>query len=69
MSIDKIALIPVVLLGSLWSLLILTSAISFWPFGLLVLLVFSLFGYVLFRVLLDRLRNEEDDHYENNVKQ
>lgn len=39
------------------------------PWGLPGLIAFGAIGFLLWRVVSDRLSSREDDYYENNVQQ
>lgn len=67
MKLDTIVLILVCVLAALWLLVLLAGLIAAWPVGLIGLAVIAIPGYVLHRVIADRLRNREDDHYEKTV--
>jgi hypothetical protein len=41
--------------------------ISLWPVGLIGLALISVPGYIIYRVIADRMRNREDDYYEKNI--
>ena len=71
MSLDKIALIGIILVGGSaaigYAVLLVIGVVATFPFGLPALLVAGLFVFVCWRVLQDRLNNKEDDYYEKNV--
>lgn len=59
-----------VLLGiaaATWLILIIAGMIAAFPFGLIGLVVIIGVGFLLARVILDRLSNKEDDYYSKNV--
>lgn len=67
MSLSKIALILVCCLAGAWALGVLVGMVAAFPFGLPVLAVFGVVGYLLYRVVRERLDNAEDDYYEKTV--
>ena len=69
MSLDKIALGLVILGFAVWSSVLLLGMIAAWPFGIPLLAVGAVAGYLLYSVIRDRMNNEEDDYYEKNVDQ
>ncbi len=69
MSIDRIALILVVVLASIYVAVLLLGLIGLLPYGLPLLVVFLVVGYLFWRVVKDRLTNSEDDYYDKNIDQ
>ena len=69
MALDKLALIVVIAFAAVWCGIVLVGALTVWPLGLLVLIVFAIVGYFIYRVVRDRLSNAEDDYYEKNIDQ
>ena len=67
MALDKFVLILVVIIGAIWCVIMLLSAVAIYPFGLLILVVYLIVGYIVYRVVRDRMTNKEDDYYEKNV--
>lgn len=67
MKPDRIALILVCCGVALWALAMLGGLIATLPWGLPALLVFGVIGYLVVRVVRDRLGNAEDDYYERHV--
>jgi membrane protein implicated in regulation of membrane protease activity len=71
MPLDKIVLIVlVVLVGigmTVWVSALALSALAV-PFAWLALLPAALVGYILWRVISERLTNSEDDHYDRIEK-
>ena len=67
MKLDTLVLIVVcVLAGSavtLWLSMLLLAALSV-PFAGLALLPAALVGYILYRVIAERVGNAEEDHYD-----
>lgn len=69
MRLDQIALIFTIIISLSWFGIIITGAIAALPFGLPILFIFAIFGYLLICVIKQRLDNKEDDHYERNIKE
>ena len=71
MKIDGLAVVLVVVVACGWLLILIGGLVSAAPFGLIgvmvVLAVLAVLGWILFRVIVERLRNAEDDHYERTV--
>lgn len=71
MPLDKLVLILVVVTVAagltIWLGVFLMAALQI-PGGSLVLIPAALVGYVVWRVIADRLGNAEDDHYDNIKK-
>lgn len=68
MPIDKFVLIIVVIFAAagatLWLAGVIAAAISI-PFGWLGIIPSVLVGYVAFRVIAERVGNDQEDHYDN----
>lgn len=54
-------------LAILWVSAMVVGMVTAFPFGLLGLAALLAFGILFFKVLGDRLDNEEDDYYSKNV--
>lgn len=71
MSLDKIALIGIIIVGCFAALgygtMLVVGMVATFPYGLPVLLIVGWFVFVCWRVLQQRLNNKEDDYYEKNV--
>lgn len=67
MKLDTLILAFVCLAAVAWVLVIVAGMIAAWPFGIPGLLLVGIGGYIVYRVVSDRLRNAEDDYYEKNV--
>lgn len=67
MPLDRLVLIVVCVLAAagitVWLGVTLAAAFAL-PFGWLAILPGALVGYVVWRVVADRLTNPEDDHYD-----
>ena len=69
MPLDKLVLILVIAGAALWALVLLGGIITTLPWGLPALILFLIGGYIVYRVIRDRLSNAEDDYYDKNVEQ
>jgi len=69
MTLEKLALICVCVLAIIWCSVIAAGVVATLPYGLPALVVLLIIGYFLYRVVRDRLGNEEDDYYDKNVNQ
>lgn len=71
MKLDKLVLIIVVVLGamilSFWLASLVLAALAV-PMAWLAVLPAVLVGYIVWRVVEDRLTNAEDDHYDRIEK-
>jgi hypothetical protein len=67
--LERLALIFVAVVAGIWATVMLLGMVAALPWGLPGLIALGAFGYLLWRVLRDRLSNAEDDYYEKNVKQ
>lgn len=71
MKLDRFVLIVVVVLGAalatVWLVSLLLAAVAV-PFGWLAVIPAALVGYIVWRVLDERLHNAEDDHYDRIEK-
>ncbi|PTQ68592.1 hypothetical protein [Celeribacter persicus] len=71
MALDKFVLIVVAVLATVgitfWLLTLLAATLQL-AFGWLLLIPAGIAGYVVWRVIEDRLRNAEDDHYDKIEK-
>jgi len=69
MALDQIALILVIILAVAWLCVVVLGLIAAFPFGIPVLLIIAVAGYLLVGVVRDRLSSKEDDYYERNIKE
>ena len=67
MKLDTIMLVLVCAGAAIWALGMVAGMIAAFPFGIPALVIVAIVGYVLYRVIRDRLENAEDDYYEKNV--
>ncbi len=69
MPLDKLVLILVIAGAAIWAMVMLGGIIATLPWGLPALILFLIGGYIVYRVIRDRLSNAEDDYYDKNVEQ
>lgn len=69
MPLDRLALIFVAIVACLWAAVMVLGMVAALPWGLPGLIAFGAIGFLLWRVVSDRLSSREDDYYENNVQQ
>ena len=69
MPLDRLALIFVAVVACLWAVVMIMGMVAALPWGLPGLIAFGAIGFLLWRVISDRLSSREDDYYENNVQQ
>ena len=69
MPLDRLALIFVAIVACLWAAVMVLGMVAALPWGLPGLIAFGAIGFLLWRVVSDRLSSSEDDYYENNVQQ
>ncbi|MGC8202310.1 hypothetical protein ACP2AV_06360 [Aliiroseovarius sp. PTFE2010] len=71
MPLDKFVLMLIVVIAAagvtVWIGWLVLASIAV-PFGWVAVIPVSLIGFVLYRVLVDRLSNAEDDHYDKVEK-
>jgi hypothetical protein len=67
MKLDTLVLIILCAVGAVWLAILVVGMISLWPVGLIGLALISVPGYIIYRVIADRMRNREDDYYEKNI--
>ena len=53
----------------IWIIALFIGMIAAFPYGLIGLLAIIGIGFLLAKVIKDRLENKEDDHYSDNVEQ
>ena len=53
----------------IWIIALFIGLIAAFPYGLIGLLAIIGIGFLLAKVIKDRLENKEDDHYSDNVEQ
>jgi hypothetical protein len=50
-----------------WVVVVLAGMVMAWPYGVIGLVGITGVGLLLIKVISDRLKNKEDDHYSDNV--
>ena len=51
----------------IWIIAMIVGMIVAFPFGIIGLIAITGVGLLLIKVITDRLKNKEDDHYSENV--
>lgn len=69
MSLGNIALGIVIFATALYALALIMGFIAIFPVGLPGLVVLGVAGFLIGAVTMQRLRNKEDRHYVENVKE
>ncbi len=69
MALNRIALILVIILAIAWITVVIAGLIAAFPFGLPVLAIIAIAGYLLIGVIKDRVTSKEDDYYERNINE
>ena len=64
---EKIGYTLLAIVALAWITVILTGLVMAWPYGLIGLIGILGLGFLLIKVISDRLNNKEDDHYSENV--
>jgi pilus assembly protein TadC len=64
---EKTGYILLAIVAAVWITVVLAGLIMVWPYGLLGLIGISGIGFLLIKVISDRLHNKEDDYYADNV--
>jgi uncharacterized membrane protein (DUF485 family) len=67
MKLDQIVLIIVIVFVIAWVGTAVAGAFSAGPWGVLVLIPLAIVGGLVIAVIVQRMRNKEDDYYEKNV--
>ena len=67
--LDRLVLILVIAGAAVWAVVMLGGIVATLPWGLPALILFMIGGYIVYRVIQDRLSNAEDDYYDKNVEQ
>lgn len=72
MPLDKLVLILICVIAAagvtVWLATLVMAALQIGSAGWLVFVPAALVGYVVWRVIADRLKNREDDHYDRIEK-
>lgn len=69
MSLGNIALVGVIIAAIVYIAVIVMGMIAFFPFGLIGLVILFFIGALLYVVVNQKLRDDENRHYEKNVKE
>ena len=56
------------ILAVVWIFAVIIGSIAAFPAGLVGLIMIIGFGLLFIKVVQDRIKNKEDDYYQNNVK-
>lgn len=64
---EKIGYTLLAIVALAWITVVLTGLVMAWPYGLIGLVGIIGLGFLLIKVISDRLNNKEDDHYAKNV--
>lgn len=67
MKLDQIALGIIALYAIMWIGLVVTGLLVAVPFGAIGLIPLAILLGLLISVIVQRLRNKEDDYYDKNV--
>lgn len=69
MPLERLALILFIAGAILWLGTVVMGLVASFPFGLPILGLLFIGIYLIWRVILERMSNAEDDYYDKNVKQ
>ena len=64
---EKIGYMLLAIVAVIWIFAIIVGVIVAFPFGLIGLIAIMGIGFLLAKVIKDRLENKEDDHYSGTV--
>ena len=64
---EKVGYSLLAIVAFVWITVVLTGLVMAWPYGLIGLIGIIGLGFLLIKVISDRLNNKEDDHYSKNV--
>jgi hypothetical protein len=64
---ENIGYVLLVIVALCWLVAILVGMIAAFPFGIIGLIGITGLGFLLAKVIKDRLGNKEDDYYSDNV--
>lgn len=67
MKLDQIVLTIIVIFVVAWVGMALAGAFAAGPWGFLILIPLAVVGGIVITVIVQRVRNKEDDYYEKNV--
>ena len=66
---EYIGYVFLAIVALIWIIALFIGKIAAFPYGLIGLLAILGIGFLLAKVIKDRLENKEDDHYSDNVEQ
>ena len=69
MNMEYIGYVFLAIVVLIWIIALFIGMIAAFPYGLIGLLAIIGIGFLLAKVIKDRLENKEDDHYSDNVEQ
>jgi len=64
MSLERVALVLILVGCAVWLGMMLVGAIAMGPFAFVILVPLAAAGYLIYRVVQDRLTNREDAYYD-----
>jgi hypothetical protein len=64
---EKVGYIFLTIVAMAWLGVVLAGLVMAWPFGIIGLVGITGIGFLLIKVISERLKNKEDDHYSQNV--
>jgi hypothetical protein len=64
---EKTGYILLAIVATIWLVVVLTGLVIAWPYGIIGLIGISGVGFLLIKVISDRLKNKEDDYYSDHV--
>jgi hypothetical protein len=64
---EKIGYSMLAIVALVWITVVLAGLVMAWPYGIVGLIGILGLGFLLIKVISDRLNNREDDHYSDNV--
>ena len=64
---ENIGYVLLAIVAVCWLIAMLVGMVAAFPFGIIGLIAITGLGFLLARVIKDRLGNKEDDYYSDNV--
>jgi hypothetical protein len=64
---EKTGYILLAIVAAIWLVVVLTGLVIAWPYGIIGLIGISGVGFLLIKVISDRLKSKEDDYYSDHV--
>lgn len=65
--VEKLGYILLSIVAIVWLGIVISGLVMAWPYGVIGLVGITGVGLLLIKVISDRLKNKEDDHYSDNV--